>query len=80
MDSPFFNAIALYLEIVLKRNQKEFCGIDELLGNALANAKLIELAASLLQLLRRLLHSRNKNPDQIRINCAIQQLNILPAL
>ena len=43
VDSPFFNALALYLQIVLKRNQKEFCGIDELLGNALANAELIEV-------------------------------------
>ena len=43
MDSPFFDALAVYLQIVLKRNQKEFCHIDELLGNALAKVELIEI-------------------------------------
>ena len=41
-DTPFFNALALYLEIVLKRNQMSFEGIGELLVDALAKAEMIE--------------------------------------
>jgi tetratricopeptide (TPR) repeat protein len=43
VDSPFFSALAMYLQIVLKRKQKDFCGIDELLGSALAEAESIEI-------------------------------------
>ncbi len=45
VDSPFFNALASYLQIVLKRHQKDFEGIEELLADALANAELIEIGS-----------------------------------
>ena len=41
-DTPFFNALASYLEIVLKRNQMSFEGIGGLLVDALAKAEMIE--------------------------------------
>ena len=45
VDSPFFNALASYLQIVLKRHQKDFEGIEELLADGLANAELIEIGS-----------------------------------
>ena len=41
-NSPYFEALASYLKIILKRNQRDFEGIEELLADALAKAKLIE--------------------------------------
>ncbi len=41
-DRPIFKALASYLEIVLKRNQKDFKDIEKVLADALANAELIE--------------------------------------
>ncbi len=41
-DRPIFKALASNLEIVLKRNQKDFKDIEKLLADALANAELIE--------------------------------------
>jgi hypothetical protein len=42
-DFPFFKALSSYLELVLKRNQKDFQGIEELLADALTNAESIEI-------------------------------------
>ena len=43
VDSPFFEALASYLKIVLKRNQKDFGDIEELLTDALTKAESIEI-------------------------------------
>ncbi len=41
-DRPIFKVLASNLEIVLKRNQKDFKDIEKLLADALANAEYIE--------------------------------------
>ncbi|XP_028392426.1 uncharacterized protein LOC114516993 [Dendronephthya gigantea] len=41
-DSPFFNALAAYLEIVIRRNKKDFGGIEEVMKDALTKAESIE--------------------------------------
>lgn len=43
-DSPIFETLELYLCPILKRNEKDFCGIEELVSGVLAKADMIKVA------------------------------------
>ena len=63
-NSPYFAALASYLEIILKRNQRDFEGIEELVADALAKAKLIE-SGSLTAAIHVLVATVNSSTDEL---------------